>query len=106
MNETTQGRAQWLADFLERSPQTGYLALTILALLVVFALFLLEKNAHQKTIREVVTLLTTVSQQWDRSLDLEEKRIENEHYESSARHRFEMAADVPPMPSTRQERPP
>lgn len=105
MNETTQGRAQWLADFLERSPQTGYLALTILALLSVFVLLMLEKRAHQKTLREVVGLMTAFSKQWDRSLDLEERRVEHEMYESSNRQRLVLAADVPPMPSTRQERP-
>lgn len=73
MDEATQGRAQWLADFLERQPLAGFLALTILALLFVAGLFLLEKRAHQKTLREMLPLLTTFSGQWNRHLELQER---------------------------------
>lgn len=91
MNETTQGRAQWLADFLERQPLAGFLALTILALLGVFVLLMLEMRGHRKTLGGVVELTTTFAKQWDRHLDLEERMIEHER-------------SPMPMPTTHQER--
>jgi len=51
----------------------GFLALTLLALAMLFVLLLREKAAHQATLREVVTLTTAISAQWTRQLDVQEK---------------------------------
>lgn len=76
MNPATLSQAQGLADFLERQPLAGFLALTLLALIAVFALFMFEKRAHQKTLREVVTLMTTFAERWNTHQELEARMIE------------------------------
>lgn len=75
MNPATLTQAQGLADFLERQPLAGFLALTLLALIAVFALFMLEKRAHQRTLREVVTLTTTFAERWNTHQELEARML-------------------------------
>lgn len=105
MNNATLDQAQTLANLLEKQPLAGFLGLCIVALVTLFGLLLWEKRSHQKTLREVVALTTTFAHQWDRHLDLEQRMVEHETHESDARRRLELAATVPPMPSTPQERP-
>lgn len=71
----TLDQAKALADFLDRQPWPGFLALTLGALGVLFVLYVREKNAHQKTLREILPLVTTFSTQWNRHQDLEEAMV-------------------------------
>lgn len=73
MDEQTQGRAEWLANFLEKQPLAGFLALTILALIIMFVLYVRSERAHQATLREMLPLLTTFSGQWNAHLELQNR---------------------------------
>lgn len=75
MDTGTISRAQTLADLLERQPLAGFLALTLIALVVVAGLLLFEYRSHQKTLREVVALMTTFGSSWNRHQDLEEEMV-------------------------------
>lgn len=66
-------QANSLTDLLVRAPLAGFLALTLLALVVLFWLLIREKNAHQATVREVVALTAAISAQWEKQLDLQEQ---------------------------------
>lgn len=66
-------QANGISDLLSREPLAGFLALTLIALVSLFFLLLREKNAHQKTVREVVTLTTALSAQWERQLVVQDK---------------------------------
>jgi len=94
MDEQTQGRAQWLANFLEKQPLAGFLALTILALIVLFILYVREKGAHQTTLREMLPLMTTFSGQWNRHLELQERMAD--------RLDLKLAVQKPPDPEETQ----
>ncbi|MCC6178800.1 MAG: hypothetical protein WAZ94_15310 [Phycisphaerales bacterium] len=85
--------AEKIAALLERAPLAGFLALTIVAVVVLFWLLLREKNAHQTTIREVVELTSAISGQWERQLDLQDRLI-------SLDARFQ--AIVAPKPTPRE----
>ena len=67
--------AEKMAALLERAPLAGFLALTLVALVVLFWLLMREKNAHQTTIREVVELTTAISGQWERQLDIQDRLV-------------------------------
>lgn len=73
MTPTTLEQANGLTDLLQRAPLAGFLALTILALMVLFILLMREKNAHHSTLREVVTLMSAISAQWEEQLKLQER---------------------------------
>lgn len=66
-------QANSLTDLLVRAPLAGFLALTLLALVMLFWLLIREKNAHQATVREVVALTAAISAQWEKQLDLQEQ---------------------------------
>jgi hypothetical protein len=66
-------QANGISDLLQRQPLAGFLALTLVALAMLFVLLLREKAAHQATLREVVTLTSAISAQWTRQLDVQEK---------------------------------
>ena len=82
MNLSTLQQAQGLTDLLERQPLAGFLALLILTVIALFSLLMLEKRAHQRTLREVVGLTTTFAGQWNKHLELEARmlaRLERSH---------------------------
>ncbi len=58
-------QANGLTDLLVRAPLAGFLALTLLALLGMFVLYVREKAAHMATLEKVVTLTTAISGQWN-----------------------------------------
>lgn len=91
MNTETITRAQEIADLLEARGPWAVAAFSGLALVAMFGFLMWEKRSHQKTLREVVTLCTTFSAQWNRRLDLEERMID----------RLESPQ---PVPSQHQER--
>jgi hypothetical protein len=66
-------QANGLTDLLQRAPLAGFLALTLLVVVVLFTMLMREKSAHQDTIREVVKLTATMSEQWNNSLALQEE---------------------------------
>jgi len=88
--------AEKIAAMLERAPLSGFLALTLVALVVLFWLLMREKNAHQTTIREVVELTTAISGQWERQLNIQERLV-------SLDARLQTIVQSPRPPS--QERP-
>ena len=75
MNQATLDQAQGLTNLLEKQPLAGFLALTILALIVIFTLYVREKSSHQRTLREVLPLMTTFTAQWNRHQDLEQAMV-------------------------------
>ena len=66
-------QAEQIAALLERAPLAGFLALTIVSVVVLFWLLMREKNAHQATVREVVALTTAISAHWERQLETNEE---------------------------------
>ncbi len=72
MPPSTLEQANGITDLLERAPLAGFLALTLLALLALFVLLMREKAAHHSTLREVVTLTSAISSQWEKQLGQQE----------------------------------
>jgi len=91
MNPETVTRASEIAALVDDKPLAAVAAFSVLAVVVLFGALMWEKRSHQKTLREVVTLTTTFSAQWNRHLELEERITE----------RLEHPA---PLPSQHQER--
>lgn len=68
-------QANGITDLLERAPLAGFLALTLIALFALFVLLMREKGSHHSTLREVVTLTTAISSQWERQLEQQEQLL-------------------------------
>lgn len=98
MDTGTISRVQTLADLLERQPLAGFLALTIFALVIVAGLFIREKSQHQKTLREVVALMTTFANKWDRHQDLEEDMVVALSFSRVRPARAEVVPEPVPLP--------
>lgn len=87
-------QANELTDLLLRAPLAGFLAITIVALVAMFGLLIREKNAHQATVREVVTLTTALSAQWERQLAVQD-RLSTVLEQMMARAQRRQSQDVP-----------
>lgn len=91
MDKATVTRAGEIAAMFDDKPLAAGIAFCILAITVLFAALMWEKRSHQKTLREVVTLTTTFSAQWNRHLTLEERMTDRLEHPK-------------PIPSQHQER--
>ena len=76
MNEKTIQNASSLAELLEQKPLAGFLALSIIAIVVLFGLLVWSWRSNGSTLREVVTLMTNFSNGWNKHLELEERMVE------------------------------